>query len=128
MTPDTSAVVAVLNDEPERAGFEAAIAASECVLSSVSLLEASIVLLHRRGEGALSSLDAWIESAGIRIEPFTAEQARLARHGYLRYGKGRHAAGLNFGDCASYGLAMERGESLLFKGEDFAKTDIRRGE
>ena len=64
--------------------------------------------------------------AGIEVAPFTAEQAALAREGWRRFGKGRHAAGLNLGDCFAYALAQERGEPLLFKGEDFARTDVRR--
>jgi ribonuclease VapC len=88
-------------------------------------LEASIVLLSQRGEEAALSLDAWIESAGIFVAPFTPSQARLARHAYARYGKGRHPASLNFGDCASYALAIDRGDALLFQGDDFSKTDVR---
>jgi len=122
---DTSAVVAILNDESERDRLERAIAASDCEFSSVSYLEASIVLLHRRGEQALASLDTWIESAGIRIAPFTPVQARLARNAYARYGKGRHSAGLNFGDCAVYALAMDRDDDLLYQGDDFARTDVQ---
>ena len=95
-------------------------------ISSVSLLEASIVLSNRLTEGSLSSLDAWVEAAGIRIEPFTAAQAHIARMAYVRYGKGRHSAGLNFGDCASYALAVEHGEELLFTGEDFGQSDIAK--
>ncbi|MGH7707938.1 MAG: type II toxin-antitoxin system VapC family toxin [Vulcanimicrobiaceae bacterium] len=125
MIVDTSAVVAILNDEPDRDRFENAIAAAECEMSSVSYLEASIVLLHRRGEAALAPLDAWIESAGIEIVPFTPAQARLARNAYARYGKGRHRAALNFGDCAAYALAVDRDDELLYQGEDFALTDIQ---
>ena len=124
MILDTSAVVAVLTDEPSRAKLEALIAASECELSSVSYLEASIVLLNRRGEEALASLDTWLEAAGIKVTPFTPAQARLGRNGYARFGKGRHPAGLNHGDCASYGLAMDEGAELLFQGNDFGLTDI----
>ncbi len=126
MILDSSAVVAILNDETDRERFEKAVASSECEISSVSFLEASIVLLHRRGEEALVSLDTWVEAAEVQIAPFTAAQARLARHAYARFGKGRHPAGLNFGDCASYALAMDRGDELLFQGEDFTLTDVRR--
>ncbi len=127
MILDTSAVIAVLENEPQRDRFEKLIASNECEMSSVSYLEASIVLLQRRGEEALASLDTWLESAGIEIVPFDAVQARLARSAYVRYGKGRHPASLNFGDCATYALAAERGDALLFTGDDFARTDIERG-
>jgi len=126
MIVDTSAVIAVLTDEPERACFEQIIALNDCEISSMSYLEASIVLLHKRGEGALTSLDTWIESAGIQIVPFTDAHARLARNAFIRFGKGRHQAGLNFGDCATYALAMDRDDPLLFRGSDFACTDIRQ--
>jgi ribonuclease VapC len=123
MILDTSAIIAVIEDEPDRRHFEELIASNECELSTVSYLEASIVLLHRRGEEALASLDTWIESAEISIVPFTPIQARLARNAYARFGKGRHRAELNFGDCAAYALAMDRGDTLLFQGNDFVHTD-----
>jgi ribonuclease VapC len=122
---DTSAVVAILNDEPDRARLETVVASNRCELSSVSYLEASIVLMHRRGEEALAALDAWIEGAGIEIVPFAAAHARLARTAYARYGKGRHPAGLNFGDCAAYALATDRDDELLYQGDDFTLTDVR---
>ena len=125
MILDTSVVVAVLNNEPSRPKIEALIADSNAKLSSVSYLEASIVLLYRRGEEALVSLDSWLEAAGIEVETFTPAQARLARSAYARFGKGRHPAGLNFGDCASYGLAMDHGDELLYQGNDFGSTDLR---
>ena len=125
-TIDSSVIVAILNDEPERARFEEYVATNECRLSSVSYLEASIVLLSRRGEGALAALDTWIESAGIDVIPFTPAQARLARNAYARFGKGRHRAGLNFGDCASYALAVERDDTLLYHGDDFSHTDVQK--
>jgi ribonuclease VapC len=95
-------------------------------MSAVSYVESSIVLLNRRGELALTALDQWIESAGIEVVPFTSTQARLARQAFVRYGKGRHPAALNFGDCISYALASDRGDELLFRGLDFAKTDVQR--
>lgn len=128
MILDTSVVVAVLENEPERKRFEELIAAKECAMSSVSYLEASIVLLHRRGEAALASLDTWIESAGVELIPFTAAQARLARNAYARFGKGRHRAALNFGDCAVYALVTDRADALLYKGHDFACTDLLSSE
>lgn len=124
MILDTSAVIAILENEPDRKRFEELIASSECKMSSVSYLEASIVLLHRRGEEALASMDTWIESAEIELVPFTPAHARLARNAYARFGKGRHRAGLNFGDCAAYALAMDRDDTLLYQGNDFIHTDI----
>ena len=125
MIVDSSAVVAVLNNEPERGEFEEIIAGSSCEMSSVSLLEASIVMLGRRGEESLSALDTWIEASGIEIVPFTPAHARLARNAYARFGKGRHPAGLNFGDCATYALAIDRDAPLLFTGNDFGLTDVK---
>lgn len=122
----TSAVVAVLNNEEERQQYETAIANSDCKMSSVSLLEASIVLLHRRGESSFAALDAWIEAAGIEVVPFSPAHARLARNAYARFGKGLHPAALNFGDCISYALAIDQDEDLLFQGGDFALTDVRQ--
>lgn len=125
MIVDTSAVVAVLNDEPDRGRFEEAIAGSECKMSSISFLEASIVMMCRRGEESLAAMDAWIEAAAIDVVPFTPAQARIARNAYARFGKGRHPAALNFGDCASYALAIDRDEYLLFAGREFSLTDVR---
>lgn len=126
MILDTSAVIAVLENEANKAEIEGIILRSKCVISAVSYLEASIVLLSRRGEEAMMNLDLWIESAGIEIVSFTPYQARLARNTYSRFGKGRHPASLNFGDCAAYGLVSDRGEELLYEGNDFSKTDVRR--
>ena len=126
MILDTSAIVAVLNDEPERSAFEDVIAKSDCEVSSVSYLEASIVLLARRGEEAIAALDTWLEVAGIEIVDFSGAHARLARNAYAAFGKGRHPAGLNFGDCAAYALSMDRNDELLFKGENFGHSDVQR--
>jgi len=125
MILDTSALVAVLNAEAERRSFEELIAANDCSLSSVSYLEVSIVLSMKRGPEALHELDAWIETSEITVVPFTFVQARLARRAYLAYGKGRHKAGLNFGDCIAYALATDLSEPLLFKGDDLALTDVQ---
>jgi ribonuclease VapC len=125
MIVDTSAAVAILLDEPERETLSDAIVnGGRVTMSSVSYLETSIVLAVRRGEAAFSELDAWLEAAQIGIVPFTAEQARVARRAYAMYGKGIHAAGLNFGDCASYALAIIENAPLLYKGSDFSKTDV----
>lgn len=93
-------------------------------LISVSVLEAGIVSLSRRGESGVERLESFIATAELDVVAFDAEQCRAAREAFARYGKGRHPAGLNFGDCASYALAATRALPLLFKGADFAQTDI----
>lgn len=125
MILDSSAALAVLLDEPERAAFRDRIAgARRRIMSSVSFLESTIALFAKRGEGALAELDEWIEAADIEVVPFTAEHARTARRAYVVYGKRSHPAALNFGDCAAYALAVTEGEPLLYKGHDFAQTDV----
>jgi ribonuclease VapC len=123
---DSSALVAILRAEAEEIVFLEAIAvARPPLLSAVSLLETSIVLAGPSGATeALAPLDALIASARITVIPFDEDQARIARTAFLKYGKGRHPAALNFGDCAAYALAKSRNVPLLFKGDDFRKTDI----
>jgi len=125
MVLDTSALLAILFDEPERRSFNEAIeAAGDRLLSVATLVETSIVLEVRYGAEGVRDLDEFLGTAGITVVPVDADQGQLARQAYRRYGKGRHAAGLNFGDCFSYALAKSVNESLLYKGMDFAKTDI----
>ncbi|MGH7859521.1 MAG: type II toxin-antitoxin system VapC family toxin [Candidatus Binatia bacterium] len=125
MVLDTSALLAILLDEPERHRFIELIASAETrLLSAASLVEASIVLETRRGEAAVGELDLFLQKAGVEIVPVNAEQAELARDGYREYGKGRHVAALNLGDCFAYALAKAAGEPLLFKGTDFSSTDV----
>ena len=125
MILDTSALAAILFGEPEAALFTQLIhAADRCLISAGNFLELSIVLEVQIGPNAGRQCDVFFSRARIIIEPFTVEQAHLARQAFLDFGKGRHAAGLNFGDCFSYALAKITGEPLLFKGEDFKKTDI----
>ena len=125
MILDTSALAAILFGEPEAALFTQLIhAADRCLISAGNFLELSIVLEVQIGPNAGRQCDVFFSRAGIIIEPFTVEQAHLARQAFLDFGKGRHAAGLNFGDCFSYALAKITGEPLLFKGQDFKKTDI----
>lgn len=128
MVIDTSAVVAILRLEPEAGAFIDAIAGTLVrVMSAVSVQEASMVLAGRAfGPEAWAELDELIERARIEVAPYDGDQARAARAAFLRFGKGRHPAGLNFGDCASYALAQTRRMPLLFKGEDFARTDVAR--
>lgn len=125
MIVDTSAIIAILFDEPEAPRLAAALAAAETRrISAATLVEASIVVeIQTRGRGG-SQLDALLRAAAIQVEPVTAEQALIARQAFVDFGKGRHRAGLNFGDCFPYALAKATGEPLLFKGEDFAKTDV----
>ena len=96
----------------------------KCRMSVANALEASIVLEGRGGVAAGDELDAFLESTGINLAPVTAGQLVEARRAWRRFGKGNHPAGLNFGDCFAYALAETTGEPLLFKGDDFARTDI----
>ena len=125
MIVDTSAVLAVLFDEPDAERYVRALAgASRCRMSVVSFLEAAIVLESRAGAAAGSNLDLLLERAPIELEPVTPEHAQAARRAWRRFGKGNHRAALNFGDCFAYALAEATREPLLFKGQDFALTDI----
>lgn len=125
MVLDTSALLAVLFDEPERRRFNELIAgAPVCRLSTASFLETGIVVETRFGETGGRELDLFVHRAGIELMPVDADQAEIARSAYRRHGKGRGPAGLNFGDCFSYALSKATGEPLLFKGDDFSKTDI----
>jgi ribonuclease VapC len=127
MVIDTSAVLAILQREPESERFAASIEADPIrLISAVSMLEAGMIAEVRKGETGALELDNVILRGQFQIVPFDAEQANIARLAFRRFGKGRHPAGLNFGDCAVYALASTRGEPLLFKGEDFAKTDIAK--
>ena len=126
MILDTSALLAILYDEPERPAFNDAVATEDKALSAANFVETSMVLEPRYGEDAVHDLDLYIAKAGIAIAPVDVEQAEIAREAFRRYGKGRHPAGLNFGDCFAYALAQARGEPLLFKGDDFARTDVKK--
>ena len=125
MIVDTSAVLAVLFDEPDAERYVRALAgASRCRMSVVSFLEAAIVLESRAGAAAGPNLDLLLERAPIELEPVTPEHAQAARRAWRRFGRGNHRAALNFGDCFAYALAEATREPLLFKGQDFALTDI----
>ena len=123
---DCSALIAILRREPEADGFLQAIATAEgCLLSSVSLLETSMVLAGHTGDAAAwAELDALVARSGMEVVAQDAKLVMEARAAFLRYGKGRHPAALNLGDCASYALAKVRGLPLLFKGNDFPRTDL----
>ena len=125
MIVDTSAVLAVLYREPDAERFEKAIAsAPSCCMSVANALEASIVIEGRGGIAAGHALDLFLEEAVIELAPVTIEHMEAARRAWRRFGKGNHPAALNFGDCFAYALADAAGEPLLFKGEDFARTDL----
>jgi ribonuclease VapC len=125
MILDTSALVAVLFGEPDADTYTRLIHnADRCLMSAGSFLELSIVIERQTGPEVARQCDMFFRRAGIIVEPFTVEQAHIARQAFHDFGKGRHAAGLNFGDCFAYALTKIAGEPLLFKGEDFKKTDI----
>jgi ribonuclease VapC len=126
MIIDTSALIAILNGEPEAAGFAKLIARSEFArISAVSYVEAGAVLDRAGRPAAARGLDRLLQLAAIDTEPVTAQQAHIARTAYRDFGKGSgHPANLNFGDCFSYALATDAGEPLLFKGDDFGHTDV----
>ena len=126
MIVDTSALLAILRAESESRGFAEAIdAASRPTLSVVSFVEASMVLDVRHGPAGRDRLDRLLRESRMELAPVDSEQAQIAREAFRDFGRGRHSARLNFGDCFSYALARQRGEPLLFKGDDFARTDIR---
>jgi ribonuclease VapC len=125
MVLDTSAVLAILQGEPERHSFVLAIENADSVRMSVaSLVESSLVIESRYGAEGLRDLDRFIARAGIELISVDPEQGQLARSAFSRFGKGRHRAGLNFGDCFSYAAAISVGEPLLCKGHDFIYTDV----
>lgn len=126
MIVDTSAVLAILFNESDAETYARAIGEVESPrMSAASFVEAAVVVEAQTRESGSRQFDAFFRRAGIIIEPVTEEQAHAARQAYTDFGKGRHAAGLNFGDCFAYALAKVTGESLLFKGEDFRKTDVK---
>ena len=122
---DTSALIAILDREPDAALYAEAIAEADTpLISAATLLELHIVILNRHGASAAQIVDRLIQDAAFQIENFTAQHFELAREAYARYGKGKNVAGLNYGDCFSYALAKATGLPLLFKGQDFSKTDL----
>jgi ribonuclease VapC len=127
MVLDTSALLALLLDEPEAEAFRAAVEDDATrLVSAATLLETALVIEARKGEPGGRELDLLIHKAEVVVVPVDAEHVSEARRAYRRFGKGRHAAGLNFGDVFAYALARTAGEPLLFKGDDFTKTDIGR--
>jgi len=126
MIIDTSAIVAILRQEPEARRFAEAIEAAPVRrISATTYVEIGAVIDGARDPVASRLVDELLAKAGIIIEPVTAAQARIAREAYRDFGNGSgHAAGLNFGDCFAYALAKATGEPLLFKGDDFSHTDV----
>jgi len=123
---DTSAVLAVLFDEPDADHYARALArADRCRMSVANFLEAALVVESRAGTAGGHELDRLAQRTPIEMEPVTLEHAQSARRAWRRFGKGNHPAGLNFGDCFAYALSETSGEPLLFKGDDFSKTDLQ---
>lgn len=125
MVVDSSAVLAILFNEPERDAFAAALAEAEIrLMSSVNTLETAAVVSARKGPHGAREFDLLLHRAEVEVIAFTVDHLRLAREAYERYGKGRHPAGLNLCDCCAYALSLHTGEPLLFKGNDFPLTDV----
>ncbi|MFT2215586.1 type II toxin-antitoxin system VapC family toxin [Rhizobium giardinii] len=125
MVIDTSAIVAILRNEPQAAKLERALVASRVrLVPATCVLEARMVLVSRRGEHALAEVDLWLSKIEADIIPVDADLVDLATQAWLIYGKGRHPAALNFADCFSYALAKRADEPLLFIGGDFSRTDV----
>ena len=125
MVIDTSAIVAILRNEPQAAKLERALVASRVrLVPATCVLEARMVLVGRRGEHALAEVDLWLSKIEADIIPVDADLVDLATQAWLIYGKGRHPAALNFADCFSYALAKRADEPLLFIGGDFSQTDV----
>jgi ribonuclease VapC len=122
---DTSALVAILDQEPEADRIVRTVAfAPERTLSAGNLVEVGIVMQARRGDDGARDLDLLLAKLRVDIAAVTASQADIARKAFRRYGRGRHPANLNFGDCFAYALAKDKSAPLLFKGNDFGQTDV----
>ncbi len=125
MIVDTSAIIAILFADDDAAIYAEAITrADSCRMSAATFAETAIVVEALTKDNGGRQLDAFMRRAAIGIESVTEEQAHMARQAFLDFGKGRHRAGLNYGDCFSYALAKATREPLLFKGRDFAQTDL----
>ena len=127
MVIDSSALLAILLDEPGADVLRHAIADAETrLMSAATLLESSLVIVRRKAAGGGRELDLLISKLAMEIVPVDAEQVDEARRGWRRFGRGRHAAALNYGDLFAYALSRTTGEPLLFTGDDFARTDVAR--
>lgn len=126
MVLDTSALLVMLLGEAEAPAFRSLFVEDPVrLVSAANLLETAIVIESRLGEAGGRELDLLVHRTGLEIVAVSADQVEVAREAFRQYGKGRHPAGLNFGDCFAYALSKTSGEALLFKGEDFSKTDVR---
>jgi len=126
---DTSAIIAILKDESDASAIGEALARPQVRrMSAVSYAEAAVIVDGNRNPVLSRRFDDLLRDVQIAVEPVTLNQAHLAREAYRDFGKGRHRAGLNFGDCFAYALAKEKGEPLLFKGDDFCHTDVESVE
>ena len=129
MVIDTSAIVAILSNEAEADSFRKSLVGDPLrLVPATCVFEARMVLVSRRGEHVLPEIDLWLTKILADVVPVDADLVDLATQAWLAYGKGRHPAALNFADCLSYALARRSGEPLLYKGDDFARTDIRAVE
>ncbi len=127
MVVDTSALVAILRKEPEAADFKRRLIEDPVVfVSTATYVETAMVLEGRFGQAAGEELERLLFDVGAEFVPLVKDHAEIARQAFVQYGKGRHPAGLNFGDCMSYALAKATGEPLLYKGDDFSRTDVPR--
>lgn len=127
MVLDTSALLVLLLDEPDAESFRIAVEEDATrLVSAATLLETAIVIEARKGDAGGRELDLLLHRADAVVVPVDGDQVAEARRAYRKFGRGRHAAGLNFGDVFAYALARTSGEPLLFKGEDFARTDVSR--
>lgn len=126
MIIDTSALVAILFQEADGLRYLRAIAAApDAIISAATLVELTMVVEGRAGEAAGREVDVFLSEMDVRIWPVTARHAQAARQAWRRFGKGRHPAALNLGDCFSYALAMSMDDALLYKGHDFSQTDVK---
>ena len=129
MILDTSAIIAILRNESDADELAEVIESAHVRrISAATYVEAAVVTDSNRDPVLSNSLDSFLQRSLVQIEPVTVEQARIAREAYRDFGKGRHRAGLNLGDCFSYALAKDKGEPLLFKGDDFKLTDVEVAE
>jgi ribonuclease VapC len=129
MIVDSSVIIAILRDERDAKALGRALAGARlCRISAANYVESAVLVDSNRNPVLSRRMDELLRDVGITIEPVTVNQARIAREAYRDFGKGRHKAGLNFGDCFAYALAKEMGEPLLFRGDDFRHTDIEPGD
>lgn len=126
MMLDSSAIVAIMLREPTCGDFLDRISSAEFVaIGAPTLFETAIVLTIKTGRDGLAMVNDFLQETGVIVVTFSQEHVSAAFQAYLKYGKGRHPAALNFGDCLSYAAAQVAGQPLLFKGDDFAKTDVK---